>query len=50
MVCCRFTCTLWSIFFHVFAVVLCLGPTNMAAIWLQKVGFLNNGLLDSVFC
>ena len=33
---------------HVFAVVLCLGPTNMAPIWLQKVGFENNRLLDSV--
>ena len=31
-----------------FAVVLCLGPTNMAPIWLQKIGFENNRLLDPV--
>ena len=32
-----------------FADVHCLGPTNMAPIWLQKVGFENNRLLDPVF-
>ena len=29
-----------------FAVVLCLGPTIMAPIWLQKVEFKNNRLLN----
>ena len=45
MVCFRYTCTSSSIFFHVFTVVLCLSPTNMAPILLQKVGLLNNRLL-----